>query len=672
MCTLLISLQALYTPPLQTLYTPHPPHPHPTPTQVVKHPHQDISTHEAQSALHLCAHALYLQRQMRGALLHACGALHGLQRTCVAFTQLAEQGKLVQQQGQLGQGENDTWQAPGALRQHENREHTAGKHAHTTQQQPKHQQGAQHTQQQHTQQDVEVYCGWYSSMRGWLKQVMEQLQCTQMMLQEVALPFSHAGMCRFVWLWGCGVVWVGLFLLMTCIYIHMHIHTHAYTYTCTHAYLYTSIHPPSQPTPPPHIHAGDHKAASPLLHAASTLAHAHTQLQPLCKTMQTLYTTLPHHASVDTHTTAMLMQPPAPDPPTAGGVAGTAHAAVAGDQPDTAPPTSSHNTHPLDEPIPTPLVLHTLSHTTTTLQRLHTHLKSVPGAVHLPGWCAVVVMLGDACRAQQPWVTVMKQHTATIHTVEVDGGVDGGVRSGCADGGKSMDTEETDAHYTAGEQQQQQQQQQHHSSRDDIIACIEHVQLAVQAMRRALPTTTTTTSQQQEKNKTNEEEQHDASEEDTQLTTDVDLHVDLVNAITRGTERMCSQRIHSVVNMANHVLHACMTGQDVPVVMLTNMLTMLTAAFHRACLEFVVLTKAVGKLGYVSASVLAGVLQEGFCMPEGQEGQDGMVVVGVLVVVVVVVVVVGEHGSVVCWIYQGALHVLTMFCSSVDHVLTTC
>lgn len=88
---------------------------------------------------------------MRGALLQACGALQGLQHTCLAFSQLQQEQQQHGQQQQQSQGQQQL-QACGV-----------------------------------------GYRGWFTSLCGWLKRVMEQLECSQLLLQEVARPLTHAG-----------------------------------------------------------------------------------------------------------------------------------------------------------------------------------------------------------------------------------------------------------------------------------------------------------------------------------------------------------------------------------------------------------------------------------------------------------------------------------------------
>lgn len=373
-----------------------------------------------------------------------------------------------------------------------------------------------------------------------------------------------------------------------------------------HAITLTS--PPNLP-PPPHTLTGDHNAASPLLHAATLLSHAHTQLQPSCNTLHTLYTTLPSFTTTPTPTLHTIQHTDA----AATSTAATSTAAMP-TAPSAAPsadeslptPTSANPPTPAptaDEPLPTPRVVHALHQGSTTLTHLHAQLQEAPGALELPGWRAVVGTLGDACRAQQPWVSKLEA-----------GGGRSTVGGSAPVGGRVPLPEQP-------------------NSAEAMMACIEQVQLAVQAMRRTLPTHTpsathataaatatgaTATQQQPDDNHMQEgdmEESEDAV---------VPPGVDLVNAILQGAARMSVQHARAVADTAHRVLHAHMMGEPVPVEALTSMLTMLTAALRIACLEYVVLTKAVGKLGYVSACVLVGVLQEGFCMPEGQEEQDGM------------------------------------------------
>lgn len=52
--------------------------------------------------------------------------------------------------------------------------------------------------------------------------------------------------------------------------------------------------------------------------------------------------------------------------------------------------------------------------------------------------------------------------------------------------------------------------------------------------------------------------------------------------------------------------------------MLGPMLCMLRGALCQLALEYLGAHKATAKLSYVSASLFAGLVQEGFCMPEGQ------------------------------------------------------
>lgn len=57
-----------------------------------------------------------------------------------------------------------------------------------------------------------------------------------------------------------------------------------------------------------------------------------------------------------------------------------------------------------DEPLSTPQVAQPLHQASTTLAQL----QEAAGALELPGWLAVVGTLGDACRAQQPWVSKLE------------------------------------------------------------------------------------------------------------------------------------------------------------------------------------------------------------------------------------------------------------------------
>ncbi len=52
--------------------------------------------------------------------------------------------------------------------------------------------------------------------------------------------------------------------------------------------------------------------------------------------------------------------------------------------------------------------------------------------------------------------------------------------------------------------------------------------------------------------------------------------------------------------------------------MLAPMLRMLHGALCQLALQYLVAHKATAKLAYVAASLFAGLVQEGFCMPEGE------------------------------------------------------
>jgi midasin len=54
---------------------------------------------------------------------------------------------------------------------------------------------------------------------------------------------------------------------------------------------------------------------------------------------------------------------------------------------------------------------------------------------------------------------------------------------------------------------------------------------------------------------------------------------------------------------------------------LAPMLSLLLCALRQLGLQYLAVHKAVAKLCYISASLFAGLVQEGFCMPEGTEGK---------------------------------------------------
>ena len=93
----------------------------------------------------------------------------------------------------------------------------------------------------------------------------------------------------------------------------------------------------------------------------------------------------------------------------------------------------------------------------------------------------------------------------------------------------------------------------------------------------------------------------------------------ILQALHLGGCRMGASR---AVSAASAAVHALTMGR-VPAAELRGMLGMLAAACHVACLEHVILYKALAKLGYVVASVLVGVVVEGFCTPEGDDTADG-------------------------------------------------
>lgn len=61
-------------------------------------------------------------------------------------------------------------------------------------------------------------------------------------------------------------------------------------------------------------------------------------------------------------------------------------------------------------------------------------------------------------------------------------------------------------------------------------------------------------------------------------------------------------------------------GSAVVVASLAPMLGMLGAALRQLALKYLAVHKAITKLCYITCSLLTGLVQEGFCMPEGTEG----------------------------------------------------
>lgn len=92
----------------------------------------------------------------------------------------------------------------------------------------------------------------------------------------------------------------------------------------------------------------------------------------------------------------------------------------------------------------------------------------------------------------------------------------------------------------------------------------------------------------------------------------------VLSALQRGACRMGALRASTAASAALQVLQAGIPSQEG----LRGLLCMLATACHVVCLEHVVLYKALAKLGYVVASVLVGVLLEGFCTPEGDNAAD--------------------------------------------------
>lgn len=95
----------------------------------------------------------------------------------------------------------------------------------------------------------------------------------------------------------------------------------------------------------------------------------------------------------------------------------------------------------------------------------------------------------------------------------------------------------------------------------------------------------------------------------------------VLRAVHSSARRVHAARVAAVTSSALQALRDGAHGRA-----LHGVLSMLAVACHVACLEQVVVYKALAKLGYVVSSVLVRVLQEGFCMPEGDDGADGALV----------------------------------------------
>ena len=88
---------------------------------------------------------------------------------------------------------------------------------------------------------------------------------------------------------------------------------------------------------------------------------------------------------------------------------------------------------------------------------------------------------------------------------------------------------------------------------------------------------------------------------------------------------VCSRALEALAAVAS-APSAAGAGAAAPALLsqLGPMLSLLRCALCQLGLRYLVAHKSVAKLAYVASSLFSGLVEEGFCMPEGTEGEGGL------------------------------------------------